>query len=132
MRAEADFEMNSSQPRSFGLLISLICAVVALYLALSNQPGYGALVCFGILFFLTAIFKPSTLASLTRVWILIGIKISRITNPILMGLIYFVLMFPVAIMLRVFRKDFLQLRHDKTVTSYWHNVNQKETKLTEF
>lgn len=132
MRAEADFEMKSSQPRSFGLLISSICTVVALYLALSNQPGYGALIPFGILFFVAAIFKPSSLTGLTRVWILIGIKISRVTNPLFIGIIYFALVFPVATILKLFRKDLLQLSQDRTAISYWHDIDQRETKLTEF
>ena len=126
------FELKSSQPRSFGLLISLICLAIALYMALSKGHGYGLIACLGVFVFVIAMVKPSILKGPTRLWILIGIKLSKITNPLIMGLIYFLFLLPVSVILTLLRKDPLQLRQNKTITSYWHDINDDETNFSKF
>ena len=65
------------------------------------------------------LFRPSLLAPLNRLWTRFSILLSRVTNPIVMGLMYFVVLTPTGLLMRLFGKDLLQRRFDPEATTYW-------------
>jgi hypothetical protein len=73
----------------------------------------------GFLFFLAAFFAPSILRPLNRVWFRLSVMLGRITNPIVMGIIFFAAVLPTALLSQLLRKDPLQLKIDRSAKSYW-------------
>lgn len=63
--------------------------------------------------------RPNVLAPFNRVWTRLGILLSRITNPIVMGLMYFVVLTPAGLLMRLFGKDPLHRRIDPSAATYW-------------
>jgi hypothetical protein len=59
------------------------------------------------------------LGILYRVWLGFDLFFSRLITPIVLGLFYFIVITPLAILARIFGQDFLRLKIDKTKTSYW-------------
>ena len=70
-------------------------------------------------FLAAALFRPALLAPLNRLWSRFGLLLGRVTNPIIMGLVFFLLITPMALILRLRGNDPLRLRLALHAKSYW-------------
>ena len=66
------------------------------------------------------------LTPLNLAWIKFGEILGVIIAPIIMGLVYFLVVLPTGILMRVLGKDLLKLKFQKSMVSYW---NKKESKI---
>ena len=66
-----------------------------------------------------ALIRPALLAPFNRVWMKFGLLLHKITNPIIMGLIFFLAVTPTAVVMRAIGKDPLRRKFDKSAQSYW-------------
>ena len=70
-------------------------------------------------FLLAALVVPKILAPLNDLWLQLGRLLHRIVNPVVMGILFFVVITPAALLLRLAGKDLLRLKRDPQATSYW-------------
>jgi hypothetical protein len=108
--------------RAFGLTFAGVSALLALRLwHHRNSPiSTAAAVAFALGFLALSLFKPSTLRSLNRLWFLFGQLLARVTNPVILGVFYFVFLTPIAILFRWAGNDPLRLKKSRqTPRSYW-------------
>lgn len=117
-------EARSSEPklgadRSFGIVFAIAFSIIGIW-PLSTGGSLRSWALFmGFLFFLAAFFAPSILRPLNRVWFRLSVMLGRITNPIVMGIIFFAAVLPTALLSQLLRKDPLQLKIDRSAKSYW-------------
>jgi saxitoxin biosynthesis operon SxtJ-like protein len=105
--------------RSFGYVVGGILLVIALWpLHAGNAPHWWALVPAVPLLALAAI-KPSLLAPLNKLWFKLGILMGRIISPIVLGIVYFLWITPIALVMRMAGKKFLALDFESRAKSYW-------------
>ncbi|RZJ24568.1 MAG: hypothetical protein EOO54_09035 [Haliea sp.] len=106
--------------RSFGFLMSAAFALLAGYLLLRSAAvlaaglAAGAALAFGLL----ALARPRMLAPLNRAWFALGQLLGRIVNPLVLGVIFFVVLSPVGLLTRAFGRDELRIRR-RHAASYW-------------
>jgi hypothetical protein len=62
---------------------------------------------------------PSRLSTLNRLWLKVGAVISKIINPIILALLFFLVVTPMAFVMRIAGKRPLRLAPDRTAGSYW-------------
>ena len=65
-----------------------------------------------------ALAAPGSLRPVYRAWMRFGLALSRITTPLLLGLVFFLLIAPVALGMRLFGRDPMARDFDKTVKTY--------------
>ena len=65
-----------------------------------------------------ALFAPASLRPMYRVWMQFGLLLSRITTPIILGLVFFILLTPIAVTLRVLGWDAMARKLDDSLASY--------------
>jgi predicted membrane metal-binding protein len=112
-----DVQMGSE--RSFGIVFAVVFAVIGLFpLIGSAQPRWWALAV-AAAFLALALVYPALLRPLNRVWFRFGLLLHKITNPVVMGLMFFGTITPVALIMRIAGKDPLRLKLDRAATSYW-------------
>jgi hypothetical protein len=70
-------------------------------------------------FALLAALKPALLAGLNRWWIKLGILLGKVVSPIALGLLFYGVLVPIGVMMRIAGKDPLRLKRDAAMTSYW-------------
>ena len=104
---------------TFRALIAAIFGVFipwALGMTLAQWPTWPwvALVAFGA----WATFAPETMRSAYVLWMRFGSMMSRITTPLIMGLVFFVLITPIALAFRIFRRDAMARRIDARTETY--------------
>lgn len=106
--------------RSFGGLFSFVFAVLAAYSAYRGRSF--ALVMplsiLSVLLFVVTLSKPSLLAPLNRIWFSMGMWLGNVVRPIALGGIFYLLITPVALTMRMAGRDELHMKK-RNVTSYW-------------
>lgn len=106
--------------RSFGFLFSTILTALGSH---GFYKGWGVdasvgLICAGAALLLAAIISPSSLRPLNLAWFRLGQLLGRITSPIVLGVIFFGLLTPIAFVCRRLGRDQLRLRRAAS-GSYW-------------
>ena len=110
--------------RSFGLLFFLVFAVggsYSLYKSLPATLTYSLFIAAAAIL-AVAFVAPKSLAPFNRAWFSLGILLNMIVSPLVLGAIFFLLITPVAIIMRIFGRDELKL-HKRAVASYWVDRN---------
>lgn len=111
---------NLPSNRNFGLLFAGVFALLSAYAAYQNAEAfkvYGWLIA-GIVVGLVAIAAPGLLAPLNKAWMKLGELMGRVVSPLVLGVIFFVLITPVALVTRLFGRDELRLKKTDA-SSYW-------------
>lgn len=112
-------EIKGSSDRAFGLVFSIVFALIAFYPMLAGSTiRLWSLIVAGI-FLLLAMVVPGVLAPANRLWMKFGELLHRIVSPVALGIVFFVAVLPTGILLRLLGKDPLRLRMDPTAESYW-------------
>ena len=112
-------EVKAGSNRSFGMVVTIFFAVIALWPLLnSNEIRIWAGIT-SFVFLVVSLFIPVILAPLNKIWFRFGLLLHHIVNPIIMAVMFFLIFTPVALMLKVMRKDLLRLRLDKKANTYW-------------
>ena len=113
--------------KNFGytfFLIFLLIEVVRYYFIREFNFFSYIFIALSLIFLILTIFFSNSLSLLNKLWFKIGIFIGRITNPIILFFLYFILFFPVGIILKILKYDALQLDFNKK--SFWNVVNEKK------
>lgn len=127
--------MNAQLPsnKKFGLLFTGVFFALALYGYIKH--GYSiAAISFSLisLFFLAASFLDwSLLTPLNRAWFLLGHALGKVVSPIVLGIIFFGLLTPIALISRLFGRDELKLRRSDSET-YWIRPTDAKTESESF
>ena len=118
--------------RKFGLFFSFIFCCLSSYLFINDTFLYSSLtLLLSAVLFLVAFIKPQLLSLFNKIWFKFGIILSKISAPIFLSSIYFLLITPVAIFTRHLGRDELRLkRHVKS--TYWHDVKHINRSNTDF
>ena len=105
--------------RNFGFTMAAVFALigsVGLYGGSSHAPvGLGIAAVFAAL----TLWRPQTLATANRVWLKLGLLMYRVVNPVIMAILFFAVILPIGFAMRLFGKDFLRLKRDRSLTTYW-------------
>jgi predicted membrane metal-binding protein len=109
--------------RSFGLLFAVAGALVGAWILWRGNRF--ANVAFGLaaLFLVAALAYPRILRPLNIAWMHFGLLLNRVVSPIVMGVIYFGVFTPLAMVMRLRGRDVLQRRFDPVRESYWLDRN---------
>lgn len=105
--------------RKFGGVIAGALALLALHALWKDHSTRAAI--FAVLsasFALFALVAPGLLAPLNRLWMAFGLLLGKIVSPLVLGLIFMILITPVALATRLFGRDVLRMKKRK-VPSYW-------------
>ena len=107
-----------SSNRSFGILFFIVFLGIGLWpLKNNNDPNY-ILLALSSIFLILGIINSKLLNPLNKVWVKFGEILGMIIAPIVMGLVYFIILTPISLLVRLSGKDLLKLKKDKSST-YW-------------
>jgi hypothetical protein len=114
-----DEEIKGSSDRAFGVVFTVVFAIIGLWPLIGGGNPYIWALSIAGGFLVAALVYPSILAPLNRLWMKFGLLLHKITNPIIMGLVFFVTVTPIALIMRMRGKDPLNRKFDPEATSYW-------------
>jgi large-conductance mechanosensitive channel len=73
----------------------------------------------GLLFLFSGLIKPELLGPIYKVWMAFSLMLGFVMNHLILALMYYIVITPIGILMRVLRKDPLQTRLDRNTKSYW-------------
>jgi len=114
--------------RNFGIVFFVVFLIITLWPLLSgNEIRIWSLIV-SIIFLTLGIINSKILTPLNKLWFKFGIFLGNIISPIVMGIIYFVVATPIALLLKVLKKDVLSLKKTKK-KSYWKIKDKYNTSM---
>jgi large-conductance mechanosensitive channel len=106
--------------RSFGLTFVGFFTLVAAWQAWAGRPvAAGILAGAAALTLLATLVRPLLLRPLNRAWMKFGALMHAVVNPIVLGAMFFVVIAPTGIVMRLFGRDALRRKLDREAASYW-------------
>ena len=109
---------NKTTNRSFGIVFFIVFLIISLWPLLNNdQIRYWALFV-SILFLLLGIINSKVLTPLNKIWFKFGILLGKIVSPLVLAIIFFLVVTPTGLIMRMLGKDLLNLKKNKNKT-YW-------------
>ena len=104
--------------RSFGIVFFIVFLIVALYPLLNDNPLRLWSLIISLIFLVLGLIKSNILTPLNILWMKFGMFLGVFISPIIMGIIFFLVVTPIGLIMRLFGKDLLNLKKNKT-QSYW-------------
>jgi hypothetical protein len=108
---------------TFGILFFVLFLIIGLYPLKSVGVIRIWSIILSLLFLIITIIKPNLFTYLNRLWIKFGILLGKIISPIVMGLVFFFVITPIGVLVRILKKDVLGLK--RGASSYWINRKDK-------
>jgi hypothetical protein len=112
-------EHKGPSDRSFGWVFVVFFAFVALWPLVWGRPLRSWALGLSASTALITLIRPGILHPFNRAWMAFGLLLSRITNPIITALLFYLVFTPVGLLLRLAGKDLLRLRREPQAASYW-------------
>jgi energy-coupling factor transporter transmembrane protein EcfT len=108
---------------TFGILFFIFFLIIGLYPLKSDEKIRVWFVVLSLVFLIITIIRPNLFTFLNKLWIKFGILLGKIISPIVMGLVFFFVVTPIGILIRILKKDVMGLKRGKS--SYWINRENK-------
>ena len=119
---------NKTTNRNFGIVFCIFFLIIALWPVLSENQIRIWSVILSILFFVLGIINSKLLTPLNNMWFKFGILLGKVISPIIMAFVFFFIVFPTGLIMRLIKKDILNLKFNKKDT-YWNNREKKKSSM---
>ena len=109
---------SKTNNKGFGLLFFLVFILIGLWPLKSGQNLNIYFIIISLPFLILGIFNSKILTPFNKAWIKFGVLLGRLMIPIVMALVYFFILTPISLIVRIVGKDLLQIKLSKD-KSYW-------------
>ena len=123
-----DQSIQMGSNRSFGLVFFIFFLIIALWPLLNNDEIRLWSLIISLIFLVLGILNSKLLSPLNKLWMRFGLLLGRIVSPIIMGIIYFFVVTPTGLIMKIFRKDLLSLKKNDE-KSYWIEKNDEKSNM---
>ena len=118
-----DIKIGSN--KSFGIVFAVVFSLIALWPLLEgNEIRLWSLI-ISIIFLTLGLFNSKILTPLNKLWFKLGVLLGNFIAPIIMGIIFFFVVTPTGIIMKLLRKDLIKLKKNND-ESYW--IEKKDIK----
>ena len=121
-------EVKIGSNRSFGIVFSIAFLLISLYPLINGENLRLWSLIISIVFFVLGIINSNLLKPLNKLWFKFGLLLGKIISPFVMGIIFFLVVTPIAILMRLLRKDLLNLKFNRK-NSYWIRKSGPKSKM---
>ena len=114
-------DQAAAQQRRFGLLMLLVASAAAVFAHAKSAHPYAVagLTLAGLAFGALSAWRPSSLRHLLTAWMAFGQLLGRIVSPVVLAILYYLMITPIAVVGRWLGRDELRLRRDRPTSTYW-------------
>ena len=121
-------DVKISSNRSFGIVFFIVFLLISLYPIINDENiRYWALI-ISLIFLILGLLKSNILTPLNKLWFKFGILLGRIISPLIMGMIFFFVVTPIGFLMRMLKKDLLNLKYNNN-KSYWIEKTEPKSKM---
>ena len=121
-------DVKISSNKSFGIVFFVVFLLIAIYPLSYNGEIRTWSIVVSFIFLILGLLKSKILTPLNKLWIKFGILLGMIFSPLIMGIIFFVIVTPIGLLMRLMGKDPLNLKYNLH-KSYWIENNGPKSKM---
>ena len=121
-----DIKIGSN--RNFGIVFFIVFLLIALYPLTYGGEIRIWLSIISLIFLVLGLLNSKILAPLNKLWFKFGIFLGKIISPLIMGIIFFLVVTPIGLLMRLFGKDLLNLKYNNN-KSYWVKKDGPKSKM---
>jgi len=118
-----EIKINKKNNITFGILFFIFFLIIGLFPLVSVGVIRIWSVVLSLIFLIITIIRPNLFTFLNKLWIKFGILLGKIISPLVMGLVFFIVVTPVGMLVRILKKDTMGLK--RGASSYWINKEDK-------
>jgi len=128
LNSKLNNNIKISSNRSFGIVFFIVFLVIALYpLAHSEEIKVWSVI-ISLIFLVLSLFNSKILNPLNKLWFKFGIFLGKIISPLVMSIIFFLVVTPIGLLMRLLNKDLLNLKFNNS-SSYWIEKTEPKSKM---
>ena len=121
-------DVKTSSNRSFGIVFFIVFLLIALYPLTYNEEIRIWSIIISLIFLILGLLNSKILAPLNKLWFKFGIFIGKIISPLIMFIIFFLVVTPIGLIMRLLGKDVLNLKYNNS-QSYWIEKKGPKSKM---
>ena len=118
-------KIQTSSNRSFGLVFFVVFLIISLYPLLNQESIRVWSIIISFIFLFLGILNSILLSPLNFIWFNFGLFLGKFVSPLVMGIVYFIVVFPTFLFIKLFKKNYLNLKYDNSKETYWI-INQTD------
>ena len=121
-------EIKLGSNKSFGIVFFIVFLIIAIYPILNERDVRFWSLIISLIFLILGILNSEFLTPLNKIWFKFGIFLGKIFSPLIMALIFFLVVTPIGLVLRLIGKDVLNLKFNNN-KSYWIEKRGPKSKM---
>ena len=121
-------DVKISSNRSFGIVFFVVFFLIALYPLINGENIRIWSAVISLIFLVLGLLNSKFLTPLNKLWFKFGIFLGKIISPVVLGIIFFLVVTPIGLLMRLLGKDLLNLRYNKN-KSYWIEKSGPKSKM---
>ena len=121
-------KLKISSNRSFGIIFFIVFILIGIWPLLNYESYRSWAIITAFIFLILGLINSKLLTPLNILWFKFGIFLGKIVSPFVMGMIFFFVVTPIAILMRILKKDLLNLKFNSD-DSYWVKKNEYKSKM---
>jgi|TARA_B100000959_G_scaffold205442_1_gene215352 hypothetical protein len=114
--------------KSFGLVFFIFFLIIGIYPLINDNDLRFWSLALSLIFFCLGMLNSKLLTPLNLAWFKLGLLLGKVISPIIMGIIFFIVVTPIAILMKLFKKDLLNLFFNESST-YWIKKTGPKSKM---
>ena len=124
--------IKTSSNKSFGIVFFIVFIIISLYPLLNQEDIRIWSLVIAFIFLILALLNSKILTPINKIWTRFGLFLGNFISPIVMGIIFFFVVTPIGLLMRLFGKDVLNLKNNKSSTYWIKRTDQKSTMKKQF
>ncbi len=120
---------NNTTNKNFGLVFFVFFMIVSFYPMLNQGNIRLWSIIIGFTFLFLGLTNSILLTPLNGLWYWIGLFLGKFIAPIIMGIVYFAVVFPTYLILSVVKKNYLNINYERNKNTYWIDVVNEKTSM---
>lgn len=108
--------------RKFGIVMAVPLGIFSVLFFLKGRPAAPFFVGTALFFLVAGLFLPMVLAPIHKVWMKFAEILSRIMNRVVLTLVFFIIITPIGLIMRLLGKDLLNKKYDPNLSTYWQPI----------
>ena len=121
-------KIKISSNKSFGIVFFIVFLIIAIWPLLNGYEIRSWSLIISIVFLLLGILNSKILTPLNKIWFKFGILLGSVIAPIIMSIIFFLVVTPTSLLMKLFGKDILGIKKNKS-KSYWIEKSGPKSKM---
>ena len=121
-----DIKIGSN--RSLGIVFFVVFLIIATYPLINGDELRLWSLIISIVFLFLGLVNSKILNPLNKLWFKFGIFLGKIISPLVMGIIFFLIVTPIGLLMRLLNKDLLNLKFNNNNT-YWIKKTEPKSKM---